>query len=87
MGQCLCNDPYAWWPNTWEINSWRQHHSRALDDEELFIIEVLLLLFLTKIDEPAMSMSIQLYDLIGNPGAESPRSKTPGDSGTTGTCD
>ena len=47
----------------------------------------LLLLFLTQIDEPAMPMSTQLNDLIGNPGAESPGSKTPGDSGTTGTCD
>ena len=35
-----------------------------------------------KIDEPATSMPTQLYDLIGNPGAESPGSTTLGDSGT-----
>ena len=36
---------------------------------------LLLLLLLTQIDEPAMPMSTQLNDLIGNPGAESPGSK------------
>ena len=45
---------------------------------------MLLLLFLTQIDEPAMSMSTQLHDLIGNPGAKSPGSQTPGDFGTPG---
>ena len=37
----------------------------------------------TQIDETAMPMSTQPYDLIGRPGAESPGSPTPGDSGTT----
>ena len=41
-------------------------------------------MFLTQIEEPAMSMSTQLYDPIGNPGAESPGSTTPGDSSTPG---
>ena len=38
---------------------------------------VLLLLLLTQIDEPAMPVSTQLNDLIGNSGAESPGSKLP----------
>ena len=50
-------------------------------------IVLLLWLFLTQIDEPAMPMSTQLNDLSGNPGAESPGSKTLDDSGTTDTCD
>ena len=48
------------------------------------VLSLLLLLFLTQINEPAMPMSTQLNDLIGNPGAESPGSETPGDSGTPG---
>ena len=39
--------------------------------------QIVLLLLLTQIDEPAMPMSTQLNDLIGNPGAESPGSKLP----------
>ena len=44
----------------------------------------LLWLFLTQINEPARPMSTQLNDLIGNHGAESPGSETPGDSGSPG---
>ena len=41
----------------------------------------------TQTDEPSMSMSTQLYDIIVNPGAESPGTTTPRDSGTLRTLE
>ena len=69
--------PPAWERACFNYPEWGGGSSPVRTEPLQIVVWLLLLLLLTQIDEPAMPMSTQLNDLLGNPGAESPGSKLP----------